>query len=417
MDKFLIKGNQRPNGEVMISGAKNAALPLIAALIVARGQSVLHHVPRLHDVAVLIKLLNGMGASAKWDGDNTLLVNCDDITHCYAPYDLVSTMRASILVLGGLLARFGHAEVSLPGGCAIGSRPVDQHLKALTSMGASIEVQNGYVKATAAEGLHGADFTFDMVTVGGTQNTLIAASLAKGTTRLYNCASEPEVVDLCHLLVAMGAKIDGIGTPVLIIQGQKTLTACQYRVTADRIEAGSYLAGALMNGGDVRAVGISPMLLAPILPKFEAMGADVLLEDDSVRVKINTRPRAVDIRTQPHPGFPTDMQAQMMAICALADGNSTIIENIFENRFMHAAELTRLGAKIRLDGHSAYIEGVARLSGAPVKATDLRAAMALVMACAVADGDSVIEEIYHIDRGYEKVEQKLTGLGIEIIRA
>ena len=417
MDKFLITGNGRIAGEVAISGAKNAALPLLAAMILAKTPTTLHNVPSLQDVRTLIKLIGGMGIAIDKQGDT---VNCDakTIDGCFAPYELVKTMRASILVLGPLLARFGEAEVSLPGGCAIGSRPVDQHLKAFEAMGATITVENGYVKARAPKGgrLIGCDHSFDVVTVGGTENVIMAAVLAKGVTRLENCAREPEVVDLANMLVKMGAKIHGIGTATLMIEGVDTLHGCEYRVIADRIETGSYLAGALMSGGDVLTKNTSAEFLHPVLHKFEQMGATVSTGDDWIRVQMTGRPKPVDIRTQPHPGFPTDMQAQLMAVCCLADGTSTIIENIFENRYMHVPELKRLGADIRVDGHTAVVTGVSGFTAAPVMATDLRASMSLVMAAAVADGQTVLDRIYHIDRGYENVENKLHGLGVNIKR-
>lgn len=417
MDKFLITGNGRIAGEVAISGAKNAALPLLAAMILAKTPTTLHNVPSLQDVRTLIKLIGGMGIAIDKQGDT---VNCDakTIDGCFAPYELVKTMRASILVLGPLLARFGEAEVSLPGGCAIGSRPVDQHLKAFEAMGATITVENGYVKARAPKGgrLIGCDHSFDVVTVGGTENVIMAAVLAKGVTRLENCAREPEVVDLANMLIKMGAKIHGIGTATLMIEGVDSLHGCEYRVIADRIETGSYLAGALMSGGDVLTKNTSAEFLHPVLHKFEQMGATVSTGDDWIRVQMTGRPKPVDIRTQPHPGFPTDMQAQLMAVCCLADGTSTIIENIFENRYMHVPELKRLGADIRVDGHTAVVTGVSSFTAAPVMATDLRASMSLVMAAAVADGQTVLDRIYHIDRGYENVENKLHGLGVNIER-
>lgn len=417
MDKFLITGNGRIAGEVAISGAKNAALPLLAAMILAKTSTTLHNVPSLQDVRTLIKLIGGMGIAIDKQGDT---VNCDakTIDGCFAPYELVKTMRASILVLGPLLARFGEAEVSLPGGCAIGSRPVDQHLKAFEAMGATITVENGYVKARAPKGgrLIGCDHSFDVVTVGGTENVIMAAVLAKGVTRLENCAREPEVVDLANMLVKMGAKIHGIGTATMMIEGVDSLHGCEYRVIADRIETGSYLAGALMSGGDVLTKNTSAEFLHPVLHKFEQMGATVSTGDDWIRVQMTGRPKPVDIRTQPHPGFPTDMQAQLMAVCCLADGTSTIIENIFENRYMHVPELKRLGADIRVDGHTAVVTGVSGFTAAPVMATDLRASMSLVMAAAVADGQTVLDRIYHIDRGYENVENKLHGLGVNIER-
>ncbi|WP_323841120.1 MULTISPECIES: UDP-N-acetylglucosamine 1-carboxyvinyltransferase [unclassified Moraxella] len=417
MDKFKIIGKSRIAGEVTISGSKNAALPLLAAMLLPNDETVLHNVPTLKDTETLIKLIAGTGVSIKKQG-NTVIADARSVTSYYAPYELVRTMRASILVLGPLLARFGEAEVSLPGGCSIGSRPVDQHLKAFEALGASIVVENGYVKARAPAGgrLIGCNFAFDMVTVGGTENVIMAASLAKGTTRLENCACEPEVVDLANMLVAMGAKISGIGTPTMIIEGVASLHGCEYGVIADRIETGSYLAGALMSEGDVLTKNTSAEFLHPVLKKFEAMGASITTGDDWIRAVMKGRPKAVDIRTQVHPGFPTDMQAQLMAVCCLAKGTSTVIESIFENRFMHVPELNRMGANIRIDGHTAIITGVETFTPAPVMATDLRASMSLVMAAACAEGESIIDRIYHIDRGYDDVENKLKALGVNIER-
>ncbi|MDO4440753.1 MAG: UDP-N-acetylglucosamine 1-carboxyvinyltransferase [Moraxella sp.] len=417
MDKFKIIGKSRIAGEVAISGSKNAALPLLAAMLLPNDETVLHNVPTLKDTETLIKLIAGTGVAIKKEG-NTVVADARSVTNYYAPYELVRTMRASILVLGPLLARFGEAEVSLPGGCSIGSRPVDQHLKAFEALGATINVENGYVKAKAPAGgrLIGCDFTFDMVTVGGTENVIMAAALARGTTRLENCACEPEVVDLANMLVAMGAKIDGIGTPTMVIEGVESLHGCEYSVIADRIETGSYLAGALMSEGDVLTTNTSAEHLHSVLKKFEAMGATITTGDDWIRAVMKGRPKAVDIRTQVHPGFPTDMQAQLMAVCCLADGVSTIIENIFENRFMHVPELNRMGANIRIDGHTAIVTGVDKFTPAPVMATDLRASMSLVMAAACADGESIIDRIYHIDRGYDDVENKLKALGVNIER-
>lgn len=417
MDKFKIIGAGRIIGEVTISGSKNAALPLLAAMLLPNGETVLHNVPTLKDTATLIELIAGTGVKIYKEG-NTVTADASVVTNYYAPYELVRTMRASILVLGPLLARFGEAEVSLPGGCSIGSRPVDQHLKALEAMGATIEVENGYVKARAPAGgrLIGCDFSFDMVTVGGTENIIMAATLALGTTRLENCATEPEVVDLANMLVAMGAKISGIGTTTMVIEGVESLHGCEYSVIADRIETGSYLAGALMSRGDVLVLNTSAEFLHPVLKKFEAMGATITTGHNWIRAVMTTRPKAVDIRTQVHPGFPTDMQAQLMAVCCLAEGTSTIIENIFENRFMHVPELQRMGANIRIDGHTAIVKGVEKFMPAPVMATDLRASMSLVMAAACAEGESVIDRIYHIDRGYDDVENKLRGLGVNIER-
>ena len=422
MDKFLITGGTTVNGEVVISGAKNAALPLLAAMILGETPTTLTNVPTLKDVTTLVKLIAGMGITIEKNGDT---VTCDTstINSYYAPYELVKTMRASILVLGPLLARFGQAEVSLPGGCAIGSRPVDQHLKALEAMGAEITVENGYVKARAPMGqdgkpgrLQGCHFTFDMVTVGGTENTIMAAALAEGTTHLENCAREPEVVDLANMLVKMGAKIDGIGTAYMTIEGVEKLHGCEYSVVPDRIETGSYLALAMMTGGEVTAKKTDASLMQSVLKKFQEMGATVTIGDDWINVKMEGRPKAVDIRTLPHPAFPTDMQAQLMTVAAIAEGTSTIIENIFENRYMHVPELQRMGANIKVDGHTAVVKGVEKLNAAPVMATDLRASMSLVMAAVGANGQTTIERIYHIDRGYEQVEEKLRGLGVTIER-
>lgn len=416
MDKFLITGGTKVQGEVVISGAKNAALPLLAAMILADSPITLHNVPTLKDVNTLIQLIAGMGISIEKNAD---VVTCDTstINNYYAPYELVKTMRASILVLGPLLARFGEAEVSLPGGCAIGSRPVDQHLKALEAMGADISVENGYVKAKAPNGkLQGCHFTFDMVTVGGTENAIMAACLTEGTTHLENCAREPEIVDLANMLVKMGAKIDGIGTAYMTIEGVESLHGCEYAVVPDRIETGSYLALALMTEGDVLAKNTDASLMQAVLKKFSEMGAEIITGEDWIRAKMTGRPKAVDIRTLPHPAFPTDMQAQLMTICCVAEGTSTIIENIFENRYMHVPELRRLGADISVDGHTAVVKGVEKLKSAPVMATDLRASMSLVIAAVAAEGQTTIERIYHIDRGYEKVEEKLRGLGVNIER-
>lgn len=422
MDKFVIKGGTKVSGEVRISGAKNAALPLLAGMILAETPITLTNVPTLKDVNTLIDLIAGMGITIHKNGDT---VTCDTstINNYYAPYELVKTMRASILVLAPLLARFGQAEVSLPGGCAIGSRPVDQHLKALEAMGAEIVVENGYVKAKAPLDkngergrLKGCHFTFDMVTVGGTENTIMAAVLADGVTHLENCAREPEVVDLANMLVKMGAKIEGIGTAYMTITGVEKLNGCEYSVVPDRIETGSYLALAMMTGGRVKATHTDASIMQVVLNKFSEMGAQVSVGDDWIEVTMNQRPIAVDIRTLPHPAFPTDMQAQLMTVCAIADGTSTIIENIFENRYMHVPELNRLGANISVDGHTAVVKGIEKLKSAPVMATDLRASMSLVMAAVAAEGETTIERIYHIDRGYENVEEKLRGLGVQIER-
>lgn len=424
MDSFLIKGGSTLNGDVVISGAKNAALPLLAGAIMANSPLTLTNVPCLKDVRTLVKLIAGMGISIEKNGS---VVTVDNSTHknCFAPYELVKTMRASIFVLGPLLARYGEAEVSLPGGCAIGSRPVDQHLKAMEALGASIEVENGYVKAKVLENggrLKGGHIHFDMVTVGGTENAMMAAALAEGTSTIENAAREPEIVDLANMLTKMGAKITGAGTASITVEGVKSLTGCEHAVVADRIETGSYLAAAAMTGGKVRTLKTDASLLEAVLFKFEEMGAVIEKGVDdagdgwiSLDMQGN-RPTAVNIRTLPHPAFPTDMQAQLMAVNAIAEGTGTMIETIFENRFMHVPELARLGAKIQVNGHTAVVKGVETLNGAAVMATDLRASMSLVLAGLAAQGETRVDRIYHIDRGYENLEEKLRGIGASIER-
>ncbi|MCU4481058.1 UDP-N-acetylglucosamine 1-carboxyvinyltransferase [Acinetobacter ursingii] len=416
MDKFLISGGTKLEGEVRISGAKNAALPLLAAMILADSPITLTNVPNLKDVNTLVKLIAGLGITMEYQGD-TVKADTSTLSNQFAPYELVKTMRASILVLGPLLARYGNAQVSLPGGCAIGSRPVDQHLKALEALGAHIEVENGYVHATVDGRLKGADITFDMVTVGGTENILMAAVLAEGVTTLRNAAREPEITDLANMLVKMGAKIDGIDTDTLIITGVQSLHGCEYAVVADRIETGSYLAAAAITGGRVKTTHTDPSLLESVLEKFEEMGAEVTRGDDWIELDMQgKRPKAVSFRTLPHPEFPTDMQAQLMAVNVIGRGFATISETIFENRFMHVPELARMGANIQVEGNDAVVTGVETLQAAPVMATDLRASFSLVLAALVAEGDTLIDRIYHIDRGYENIEQKLQSLGANIKR-
>lgn len=416
MDKFLISGGTKLEGEVRISGAKNAALPLLAAMILADSPITLTNVPNLKDVNTLVKLIAGLGITMEYQGD-TVKADTSTLSNQFAPYELVKTMRASILVLGPLLARYGNAQVSLPGGCAIGSRPVDQHLKALEALGAHIEVENGYVHATVDGRLKGADITFDMVTVGGTENILMAAVLAEGVTTLRNAAREPEITDLANMLVKMGAKIDGIDTDTLIITGVESLHGCEYTVVADRIETGSYLAAAAITGGRVKTTHTDPSLLESVLEKFEEMGAEVTRGDDWIELDMQgKRPKAVSFRTLPHPEFPTDMQAQLMAVNVIGRGFATISETIFENRFMHVPELARMGANIQVEGNDAVVTGVETLQAAPVMATDLRASFSLVLAALVAEGDTLIDRIYHIDRGYENIEQKLQSLGANIKR-
>ncbi|MFG4451320.1 UDP-N-acetylglucosamine 1-carboxyvinyltransferase [Acinetobacter baumannii] len=416
MDKFLITGGVKLEGEVRISGAKNAALPLLAAMILADSPITLTNVPNLKDVNTLVKLIGGLGVTISYEND-TVKADTSTLDNQFAPYELVKTMRASILVLGPLLARYGNAKVSLPGGCAIGSRPVDQHLKALEALGAHIEVENGYVHATVDGRLKGGEVVFDMVTVGGTENILMAAALADGVTTIRNAAREPEITDLAQMLIKMGAKIEGLDTDRLVVTGVESLHGCEYAVVADRIETGSYLAAAAITGGRVKTTHTDPSLLEAVLDKFEEMGAEVTRGDDWIELDmLGKRPKAVSFRTLPHPEFPTDMQAQIMAVNAIGRGFATISETIFENRFMHVPELSRMGANIQVEGHDAVVTGVEKLQAAPVMATDLRASFSLVLAALVAEGDTLIDRIYHIDRGYEHVEEKLQGLGAKIKR-
>ncbi|QMT40287.1 UDP-N-acetylglucosamine 1-carboxyvinyltransferase [Neisseria shayeganii] len=414
MDKLKITGNGPLNGEITISGAKNAALPLMCAGLLTEDILHLKNVPMLADVKTTHKLLQGMGAQVESDGVSAFSINGGTVNNTCAPYELVKTMRASILVLGPTLARFGHAEVSLPGGCAIGSRPVDQHLKGLEAMGATITIEHGYVKASGK--LKGARVVMDMVTVGGTENLLMAATLAEGTTILENCAIEPEVVDLAECLVKMGAKIHGIGTPVITVEGVEKLHGCTHSVVADRIETGTFLCAVAMTGGHVVLRNAAPKTMEVVLDKLVEAGAVIEAGDDWIAIDMRQRPKAVDIRTVPHPGFPTDMQAQFMAMNAVAEGSSRVVETIFENRFMHVPELNRMGAQISAEGNTAMIKGVDKLSGATVMATDLRASASLVIAGLVADGETVVERIYHLDRGYEHIEEKLGKVGALIER-
>lgn len=416
MDKFIIRGGNVLNGTVKISGAKNAVLPLLAATILAETPVTLKNVPNLKDVNTLVKLIAGLGVSIQFK-DGTVTVDTSTLDNQFAPYELVKTMRASILVLGPLLARYGQAKVSLPGGCAIGSRPVDQHLKAMEALGAEIEVEAGYVHAKVNGRLKGGDVYFDMVTVGGTENILIAAVLAEGVTTIHNAAREPEITDLALVLNKMGAKIEGIDTDTLVVTGVEHLNGCEYSVVPDRIETGSYLAAAAITGGKVRTTHTDPNLMESVLEKFEEMGAEVTRGDDWIELDMQgKRPKAVSFRTLPHPEFPTDMQAQVMAVNAIGRGFATISETIFENRFMHVPELCRLGANIQVDGHDAVVTGVEKLQGAPVMATDLRASFSLVIAALAAEGETVMDRIYHIDRGYEDIEAKLQALGADIQR-
>ncbi|MDI6751050.1 MAG: UDP-N-acetylglucosamine 1-carboxyvinyltransferase [Rhodocyclaceae bacterium] len=458
MDKLLIEGGVPLNGEIAISGAKNAALPLMCAALLTSEPVTLTNVPELNDVATMLKLLAQMGVKISREktgaggnegvqpgadsprevgaGGNesvppgadsprkvgaggtaplTVTLDASGLDNPVAPYELVKTMRASVLVLGPLIARYGEARVSLPGGCAIGARPVDQHLKGLAAMGAEIAVEQGYVHARATR-LKGARLFTDMVTVTGTENLMMAACLAEGETVIENAAREPEVVDLANCLIAMGARISGAGSDVIRIQGVERLHGTTHRIMPDRIETGTYLCAAAATGGRVRLTGTSASTLDAVIDKLMDAGCEIVLERDAIRLAAPRRLKAVSIRTAPYPAFPTDMQAQFMAIDAIADGTAVIRETIFENRFMHAVELIRLGADIRIDGNTAFVQGVERLTGATVMATDLRASASLVIAGLAAHGETLVDRIYHLDRGYERIEEKLTALGARVRR-
>ena len=421
MQKIVVGGGTRLGGEVRISGAKNAVLPILCATLLADAPVRITNVPRLHDVLTTARLLAGLGAGVAHEGDAMTVDPCSVNSHV-APYELVKTMRASVLVLGPLLARHCHAEVSLPGGCAIGSRPVDLHIKGLQALGATISVDHGFIKASCNGRLRGARHVFELVSVGATENVLMAATLAEGTTVLENAAMEPEIVDLADCLIAMGARISGHGSPRIVIEGVERLHACEHAVVADRIECGTFLVAAAMTGGRVTATHARADTMDAVLDKLREAGAGITIEasagaGDRITADMRgQRPRAVNITTAPHPAFPTDMQAQFMAMDCIADGVGVINETIFENRFMHVNELLRLGADIRVDGHTAVVRGVERLTGAPVMATDLRASASLILAGLVAEGDSTIDRIYHLDRGYENIEAKLSALGARIRR-
>lgn len=414
MDKLLIEGGARLSGEVAISGAKNAALPILCAALLTAEPVTFTNVPRLNDIDTLLALLGQMGVKIARDG-NTVTLDAAGLNNPVAPYEMVKTMRASILVLGPLVARCGEARVSLPGGCAIGARPVDQHIKGLQAMGAEVRVEHGYVHATVPR-LKGARLFTDMVTVTGTENLMMAAALADGETVIENAAREPEVVDLANCLVAMGAQISGAGSDVIRIRGVERLHGATHRIMPDRIETGTYLCGAAVTGGSVRLTGTSTSYLDAVIDKLMDAGCEVVSERDAIRLSAPARLNAVSLRTSPYPAFPTDMQAQFMAINCVANGVAMIRETIFENRFMHAVELQRLGADIRIDGNTAVVQGVAKLEGATVMATDLRASASLVVAGLVAEGETVIERIYHLDRGYERLEEKLAALGAKVRR-
>jgi UDP-N-acetylglucosamine 1-carboxyvinyltransferase len=417
MQKIVVTGGTPLDGEVRISGAKNAVLPILCATLLADEPVEIGNVPHLHDVRTIARLLGGLGAGIGHDIDaGVVRVDPRTVDSQLAPYDLVRTMRASVLVLGPLLARHGSAEVSLPGGCAIGSRPVDLHIKALEALGAEIVVEHGYIKARARR-LRGGAYAFPMVSVGATENVLMAAALADGTSVIDNAACEPEIVDLAHCLSAMGADIEGVGTPRIVVRGVERLHGATHQVIADRIETGTFLVAGAITRGRVVATHARPDTLEAVAGKLADAGADVSIDGDRIGVDMGgRRPRAVDIVTAPHPGFPTDMQAQFMALNCVAEGTGTIDETIFENRFMHVNELMRLGADIAIDGPRATVRGVPTLSGAPVMATDLRASASLILAGLVAEGETTIDRIYHLDRGYERIEQKLSGLGAKIRR-
>ncbi len=417
MDRLIIMGGSTLSGEIRISGAKNAALPLLAATLLTPEKVRLSNLPHLHDITTMIELLVCMGVEAVVDERLCVEVDNTNMLSRTAPYELVKTMRASVLVLGPLLARFGEARVSFPGGCAIGSRPVDQHLRGLELMGAEVEIDNGYIIATSKGRLKGAHIVMDIVTVGGTENLLMAATLADGQTIIENAAREPEIVDLAHCLVAMGARIEGIGSDTLVIHGVEKLHGCEYRVMPDRIETGTYLVAVAATRGKVRLRDTDGRLLEAVIVKLREAGAEITEGDDWIELDMaGRRPRAVHIKTAPYPGFPTDMQAQFTALNAVADGTGTVTETIFENRLIQVHELNRMGAQINLEGNTVIVSGVEELSSAPVMASDLRASASLVIAGLLAKGSTIIDRIYHIDRGYECIEEKLQQLGASIRR-
>ena len=415
MDKLRITGGASLRGEVIISGAKNAALPILCASLLTADPVVLHNVPDLNDTSTMRRLLARMGVKAERNSDGIVTLQADQVDNLEAPYDLVKTMRASILVLGPLLARFGEARVSLPGGCSIGQRPVDQHIKGLAALGADISIEHGFVVAKAPR-LKGASIRTDMVTVTGTENLLMAAVLAEGQTVLENAAREPEIVDLAELLIKMGARIHGHGTDRIVIDGVARLNGAEHRVSPDRIEAGTFLCAVGAAGGDIVVRNVAPDAMGATLDKLTEAGLTLEIGPDWIRGAMQGRPRAVGVRTHEYPGFATDMQAQLMALDTVADGTSVIVETIFENRYMHVQELRRMGAEIDIDGHTAVVRGVPRLSGAIVMATDLRASASLVIAGLAAEGQTQVDRIYHLDRGYDKMEVKLRSLGADIQR-
>lgn len=417
MERFVIHGGRPLEGELRISGAKNAVLPILAATLLVSDRVEISNIPMLQDVKTMMQLLDALGTKLSMNGAMHVESSVNESGDYRAPYDLVKTMRASILVLGPLLARYGQAEVSMPGGCAIGSRPVDVHIKGMIALGAEVEVDSGFIKARVNGRLKGADIDLGKITVTGTENIMMAASLAEGTTVIHNAAKEPEIVDLANFLNTLGANIKGAGTDSITIEGVERLHGGTYKVMPDRIEAGTFLIAAAMTRGRLKVTDVMPLTIASLLDKLKEAGASITCGDDWVELEMHgQRPKAVSISTAPYPDFPTDMQAQFMAMNVVAQGEAEVTENVFENRFMHVPELKRMGAKIRLDGNTAYCSGLESLVGAPVMATDLRASAGLVLAGLVAEGQTVVDRIYHIDRGYERIEEKLRSLGVDIQR-
>ena len=416
MDKLLIKGGRELSGEIYASGAKNSALPILAASLLADSSMRIGNLPHLKDVTTMIELFGSMGVDVALNDDMEVLIDSSQIKNLNARYELVKTMRASILVLGPLLSKFKQADVALPGGCAIGSRPVNLHIDAMKRMGADVVIEDGYIKASIKDSLKAADIYLDPVSVTATENIMMAATLAEGTSVIRNAAREPEVVDLANCLIEMGAIIEGAGSDKIVIEGVKKLTGCEYNVMPDRVETATYLTAATMTGGNIKIKGTVPSALDSIISKLKQSGANIQVGDDWISLKMNKRPVSTSLTTGPFPSFPTDMQAQFVALNAIAEGNSTVTETVFENRFMHVQEIARMGGSIKLQGNTAYIEGGKNLKGAPVVATDLRASASLVLAGLVAEGETTIDRVYHLDRGYERIEEKLNFLGSDIER-
>lgn len=414
-EKLIISGGNRLQGTVKIDGAKNSALSIMAATLLTKDVCILRNVPRLTDVDIMAKVIRKLGVNVEWKEDNTLYIDSDDFNNCEAPYELVKMMRGSILVMGPLLARLKRAKISLPGGCAIGARPVDYHLKGFEALGAQVEMEKGYIEAKVNK-LKGDDIYLDFPSLGATENIMMAASLAEGLTTIENAAKDPEVVELGHFLNKMGAKVEGLGTDLIKIDGVKKLHGVDYTIIPDRIEAGTYMVAAAITGGDVLIENADPLLLKPLVVKLEETGVQIELEKNLIKVTGPDRVKAVDIKTLPFPGFPTDMQPQFMALSCVAKGTSVITETVFEKRFVHIGDLKRMGADIKVEGHSAIIKGVKKLSAAPVMASDLRGGAALILAGLVAEGTTELSRIYHLDRGYIKLEEKLTSLGADIKR-